>query len=308
MRKKTILAATIISIIGTALLAGCGSGSDANTPNTVQQNEVSQTEETAPAAQQEQESEEEKPETEDAQQESETEDTQEPKEGDEEEIASPEDTEEQPGEDEEYRDYEEPFGEEKSVDAETRRKMNIFLSNFSEAGLSVYDKDNKDLIDILWWTHIWTKINKWKNIEYEELPEHGTCEKNSLENINKILDKYLGFTLTEAEIADLDQPDEDYGFFFQDGNLYCPAADGESYTLLTIISGVEDLGNDKLKLYFTVYSQDLDAYFDGKEKDGYYSLSADEAMADPELEQYDVGYAIVACEGSSYKLEHLEIK
>ena len=77
---------------------------------------------------------------------------------------------------------------------------------------------------------------------------------------------------------------------------------------MTIVSKVEELDENKLKLYFTVYSQDLDAYFDGKDKHEYYGLSGDEASGNPELEQYDVGYAVVIPDGSSYKLEYLETK
>lgn len=200
----------------------------------------------------------------------------------------------------------EPFGEEMPIDAETQRKMNIFLSNFSEAGLMKYDMENRDFQDILWWVHIWTKINKWKSIEHEDVPGEGLCEKNSLENINSVLDKYLGFKMTKEQTESFSSPDETYGFFFKDTSFYTPAADGESYTLLSIVSKAADLGDNKLKLSFTVYSQDLDAYFEGKEKDEYYKLAGDAASKNPELEQMYKGYAIVRKDGSSYKLEYLE--
>lgn len=320
MRKKTILAAAILTIMSGAILCGCGAGSGVNDQSAAQQTEEAQTEEAGQGeeaqaeeiqteeiqaeevsseSQQEKQSDDEKQDAEDADQEDEVEV---------EATADSDNFDAQAEGEDEYRDFEEPFGEEIQVDADTRRKMNIFLSNFSEAGLNAYDKDNRDLKDILWWAHIWTKINKWKSIEYEDVPGEGTCEKNSFENINKTLDKYLGFTISDDDVAHLNQPDENYWFFCKDGNLYSPAADGESYTLLSIVSDVEDLGENKLKLYFTVYSQDLDAYFDGKDKDEYYGLSADEASSNKELEQYEVGYAVVVSDGSSYQLEHLEIK
>ncbi len=51
-------------------------------------------------------------------------------------------------------------------------------------------------------------------------------------------------------------------------------------------------------------SQDLDAYYDGKEID--YSLTEEKAAADPEYEKVDSGYAVVRADGDAYKLEHLE--
>ncbi|MCR5337645.1 MAG: hypothetical protein K6E75_03720 [Lachnospiraceae bacterium] len=320
MRKKTILAAAILTIMSGAILCGCGAGSGVNDQSAAQQTEEAQTEEAGQGeeaqaeeiqteeiqaeevsseSQQEKQSDDEKQDAEDADQEDEVEV---------EATADSENLDAQADGDDEYRDFEEPFGEEIQVDGAIRRKMNIFLSNFSEAGLNAYDKDNRDLKDILGWAHIWTKINKWDNIEYEEVSGEGTCEKISFENINKMLDKYLGFTISDDEAAQLNLPDDNNRFFCKDGNLYSPAADGEAYTRLSIISGVEDLGENKLKLYFTIYAQDLDVYMEWKEKDEYYGLSADEASVNKELEQQEVGYAVVVSDGGSYKLEHLEIK
>ena len=77
---------------------------------------------------------------------------------------------------------------------------------------------------------------------------------------------------------------------------------------ISLVHQVEDLGDNRLKLYFANYSQDLDAYFDGVDKDKYYGLTGEEADKLTELEKLDPGYAVVRVEGSSYKLEHLEIK
>jgi hypothetical protein len=211
-----------------------------------------------------------------------------------------------------FKDYEEPFGTEIDVDAATLKKMNIFLSNFSEAGLFDFDKDNYQLREIFAWAFIWTKLNKWENISYEQRPDDGiysVCEVISLKDMNTVLDKYLGFTVSDEEAAaEISKPDEWYGLFYEDGGIKAPAADGESYTGFTVVHQVEDLGDNRLKLYFANYSQDLDAYFDGVDKDTYYGLKGEEADSHSELEKMNPGYAVVRVEGSSYKLEHLEIK
>ncbi len=198
----------------------------------------------------------------------------------------------------------EPFGENYTISAAEQKKMNIFLSNFSEACFTEYDKENPDIGKLLRWAHLWTKLNKWSNITYEDVEGEGTCEKNSLENINSILDKYLGIKLTEEQTADFIEPDSYFYSFVRDGYFYVPAADGESYTLLSIVNSSETLDDGKMKLNYTVYSQDLDAYFEGKDKD--YTMTGVEAINNAEYESVYEGYAIVTVDGSSYKLEYLK--
>ena len=207
-------------------------------------------------------------------------------------------------------DREEPFGTPVEIDKTTQKKMNIFLSNFSEAGFRSYDKDARDIRAITYWAHIWTKINKNDFITYENRPGEAydiTYEKISLDDMNYIIDKYLGFKLTDDMALSInDGSDEEEYFFYENGNFYAIAADGESYTNMSVVTQVEDLGDNRLKLCFGVYSQDLDAYFDGKEID--YTMTGEEAAANPEYELWESGYAIVSTDGSSYKLEYLEQK
>ncbi len=205
--------------------------------------------------------------------------------------------------------YDEPSGEEISINADTQKKMNIFLSNFSEACLFEYDKDDIDLQMLFLWVEIWSKINKYKSIEYGPRPgdESGEYyEKISLENINKVTDRYLGFTLSDAEASKMHAGTEPYGMFYENGYLYAPAADGEARTYFSVVSKAEDIGNGKLKLCYSIFSQDLDAYFEGEQID--YSLTYEKAMADPGYEKVEEGYAVVRADGGSYKLEHLEEK
>ena len=207
-------------------------------------------------------------------------------------------------------DREEPFGTPVEIDKATQKKMNIFLSNFSEAGFRSYDKDARDIRAITYWAHIWTKINKNDFITYENRPgdEYDiTYEKISLDDMNYIIDKYLGFKLTDDMALSInDGSDEEEYFFYENGNFYAIAADGESYTNMTVVTQAEDLGDNRLKLCFDVYSQDLDAYFDGKEID--YTMTGEEAAGNPEYELLESGYAIVSTDGSAYKLEYLEQK
>lgn len=204
--------------------------------------------------------------------------------------------------------HEEPFGEKISIDPKTQKKMNIFLSYFSEAYMYRFDQDDYDMYDMFRWVEIWCRINKRRSIEYGHRPgdESGDMyEKISLENINYVTDKYFGYTYSNEEASRMHAGHEETDqLFYEDGYLYSPAGDGESYTYLSVVSGAEDLGNNKLKLYYNVFSQDIEAYLDGRKKD--YSLTYEEATANPEYEKMDAGYAVVRIDNDLYKLEYLE--
>ena len=201
-------------------------------------------------------------------------------------------------------DFEEPFGEEISIDAATRKKMNIFISNFTEAGMYAYDKDHYDINTLYPWVHIWMKINKGSELEYVTRPGEeydSTYEVINLEKFNQITKKYLGITISEEEVASTKL---DWGpSFYEDGIFYAPAADGESYTEMSVVSKVEKLEDGRLKLYYNNYDQTYEAY---EQKDKDYSMTEEEASKNPDYEKGNSGYAIVRTEGSSYILEHLE--
>ncbi len=93
----------------------------------------------------------------------------------------------------------------------------------------------------------------------------------------------------------------------ENGYYYETAADGESYNLFSIVSKAEDIGDNKLKLYYNNYTLDIEMYLDPDVSvSDYYSLSAEDASKKTELEKGDQHYAIVRIDGSSYILEHLE--
>ena len=110
----------------------------------------------------------------------------------------------------------------------------------------------------------------------------------------------MGFTITDSMASTLKS---DY-FFYENGKFYSPAADGESYTGLSILTKVEELGDDRLKICFNDYSQSLETYWDQKDKD--YSQTDEEASKSPDYMYCNSGYAIVKVKGSSYILEHRE--
>lgn len=195
----------------------------------------------------------------------------------------------------------EPYGKEISIDKTTREKMNIFLSNFSEAYLTDYDydRDHMDMEKIYDWVHIWTKINKGHPYERRKEADYThSYEWVSLEDVNKVTEKYLGITTTDSMASSLES---DY-FFYENGKFYAPAADGDTYAGLSIVTKVEDLGNNRLKLYFNGY----DFIYWDDEKLADYSQTDEEVSKNSDYVYNNSGYAIVKKRGSSYILEHIE--
>ena len=119
-----------------------------------------------------------------------------------------------------------------------------------------------------------------------------------MEDVNKVTEKYLGITTTDSMASSLES---DY-YFYENGKFYSPAADGDTYAGLSIVTKVEDLGNNRLKLYFNGY----DFIYWDSEKLADYSQTDEEVSKNSDYVYNNSGYAIVKKKGSSYILEHIE--
>lgn len=179
-------------------------------------------------------------------------------------------------------------------------KLNMFISNFSEQGFGFYDEtEKKNAAALADFAYMWTKINKYKDIEME-----GSYYKLSFDKINKVLDKYFGVKLSDDELYGFDKADSKGEAFCKNGYYYVPAADGESYTGFAVVEQAEDMGDGTLWLYFTTYNLDLDIYWDKGITKKYYSMSATDARDSKDLETGYGGMAIVKKAGDSYKLTY----
>ena len=186
------------------------------------------------------------------------------------------------------------------MDKDLQKKMNIFVSNFAEQGFSTFDYGKPDIEQIATFAYRWTRINNPDDVKIE-----GEYYTLSFDSIKKLADKYLGLKVTEDEMNKHVWNDDETGKF-KDGKLYVPAADGETYTTLAVVDSAEDM-DGTLRLEFTVYSLDLDTYWENDEiPKKYYSLSGKEAAVHTELESFAKGYAIVK-DGDQYKLLHYEL-
>ena len=183
-----------------------------------------------------------------------------------------------------------------------QKELNVFVSNFVEAGLLFYDQYNDpDVIRLAWFAFDWTKINRNSDIDVVDDHYHITVDK-----FNSVLKRYLGITLTEEQIKDGLASYED--FYIKGNGLYCPLAEGEAYDDLAIVEKMVDNRDGTWTLYFDTYDLDLDLYLENVKMDKYYKMSTSEASASPDLSADYHGTALVKKDGDRYILLSIKVE
>ena len=185
-------------------------------------------------------------------------------------------------------------GTEIDITEDMQEKLNIFISNFAEQYMGSYDYGRPDTDMLLNFAYMWSYLNKYSNIEIE-----GNYYKISLENINRILDKYMGYTLSDDEIEAY-QGNDIYQCYCKNGYYYTPAADGAICCSFAVVDSALDVGNDNLRLEFTVYDLDSDTAEPVPKE--YYSYDSKKASSTTDLVKTGSGYAIVKKDKDSYRL------
>ena len=203
-------------------------------------------------------------------------------------------------------------GPEVELTSDLQRKLNTFMSNFSEQNyLRYYDVDNS-------YAHFaleWAELNKPELVKFRG--EGGYYDSITQSDINQILGKYFGMNLEESEFYASGDNNIFNGVVEVDESNTAwygePAADGEMYkynhfTVVTDAQNIgEEYGDHYLRLSFTVYSRNDDDYDEYGITKEQYSLSASEAaaLADKDSLYADYsGTAIVAAVSDGYWLLH----
>ena len=188
-----------------------------------------------------------------------------------------------------------------------QKKLNVFLSNFAEQRMSFYDYGEDDMYRIGYFAYRWSYINKNSDVKIENKGNE-TYYTVSYDVIKKLADKYLGRDIKKEDLKGFESRDK-YQGFFENGNYYIPAADGESFASIAVATSVEDTGHDIYRVEFAVFDMDMDAYWDNDEviPKQFYGYTFKEASDSKDLIQTDNGYAIVKKDGDSYKLRFYEL-
>lgn len=161
-----------------------------------------------------------------------------------------------------------------------RRKLNTFMSNFSEAFVDDYDKYNFDGFDAVNFAFIHNLINNSSNILWS-----GSQMGISFSAVNSTLGKYMGTSVDRNDYSKYEYG-YNYVWHYSDGMFWTGAASGESYDYYTIVNGMFDNGDGTYKITFNVYYAGYDEL-----TAEYYSYTDSEAR-NSSVYQYS-GWAII---------------
>ena len=167
------------------------------------------------------------------------------------------------------------------------KRLNTFLSNFSEVGFLSYDaQDQTGIYDLPMslFAFLHYKINDPSKLEYESDYNYMKLSTSTMDDCCK---RFFGRTVAHATLS----ADNAYSVKFHNNAFYYPNGDGESYNYLTVANFMEKLPNGNYNVRFFVYALDLDEYMDRGISASYYSMTASEAMYNSQLMFYYAGIA-----------------
>ena len=176
---------------------------------------------------------------------------------------------------------------------EEKRRINVFLSNFSEA---LYKSGNfkseaEGMIDF---ACIHNKINN-SNFKPEIIGDNYGI---SAELVDSTLQKYFGKTVLHETPTAAEQ------WAYEDGFFVIPAADGESYAYFSVATSAQLQSDGNYEVGFNVYFNSNDSM--GSIDPQWYSMTDSEAQQYFEF-CYD-GKAVIRPDGDSYKLVSYETR
>lgn len=170
---------------------------------------------------------------------------------------------------------------------EVQYEANIFLSNFAETNLYYCYNVNTSLNDMVGFIHIYAKINARNRLSYEDGYEVLECDW-VVDNLRR----FYGYSISASDLENSYENNEES--FCSDGKVYFPAADGDSYNYIAVVDKLDGTENGDCLVKFTVYSVDINEYFEKGIDESYYHLTPEEAAANPSLKEEVKGEATMA--------------
>ena len=151
-------------------------------------------------------------------------------------------------------------------DASGRRKMNLFLSNFSEASLKTFDSkktSDKDILNFLF-KHFELNASLYSGVIINDDGVSGKVMTVTQDTIEKAAKNMFNRTFTSHPVS---------GFSgYKDGNYIVTADEaGSPLKVLSIASYIEYYGKNDYKVQFEIYKTESNI-------DDYYSCSSNEAQ------------------------------
>ena len=131
-----------------------------------------------------------------------------------------------------------------SITEEERGNINLFLSNFTEQGMTRYDENSSTDEDLVWFSvwHLWFNQNdRWESGEWGD-----NNRRLSDKGIADVAQKYFGRRPLMLDLPELEYDGSYYYFQETGGNM------GIGFACL---SKVEALGGGLYRVYFGVYGE-----------------------------------------------------
>ena len=209
-----------------------------------------------------------------------------------------------------YADYTEPVS---LASKEDRKKINIFLSNFSEQWFHEFDEVRMQAQDRVFHTasgetwefvrfaFLWYSLNSYKSFGYLDL-DYG-MEYLTRDQINQALERYFGISLSQKAFDDWDYENAVWDYQMMDDKILIPVADGESYPNFSVAQQMWGNGQGEYLVRFTVFALE-EASTGGNRVTGerWYAMSWEEASVSAEMTKDMDGYAVVKEDQGSYRL------
>lgn len=177
-----------------------------------------------------------------------------------------------------------------SFGPEERKRINIFLSNFSEHGFERYPAGDETNYIMLQYLCTYANINKPEIIQYDGNTSSFVISRS---NADATLMRFFGTTVTPTGSNQTFTNYFGETITFQNGSFYYPAASGESYAYLTIANEMYTNGDGTYQVYYTVYELNPDIYYESGIPDSYYTMTSSEAATDNNLTGCYNGEAVV---------------
>ena len=187
------------------------------------------------------------------------------------------------------------------LDQRTRYEINIFLSYFSEqwfheefdttddAPNDIFYAETGNIAQIVDFVWLYAKLHRYTELRFVNRDDRAYYAFD-LDFLSPIAERFFGRSLTEASLENM----ESAYYVLLDGMVCGPAADGETYTNISVTDRMHDLGDGTMLVEFTIYDAWAFSDLGGivPEKELYY-LTGEEAQENPDLVFHLNGIAVV---------------
>lgn len=207
----------------------------------------------------------------------------------------------------------EPYYEYLEMTPELQEQANLFMTVFANSGLDYYDRENKDVEELLNFAHLYLKFfsgEEWSYVQKGDL----SFEAYSINSVRGVTGQWLGQMILDSDLEGLSAAPEawdgTYGPYYENENVLFHAADGEAHTRIAIVDYVQnDGGSGFLVVGFTIYEVDWEVYAGLQTMDdflAYCELTPADAAVDHFLTEVETGTAIVGVNqnGSFYMSQY----